>query len=264
MLNNIMKKLWIFGDSYVSPWPEVPDAWTSCLPNALSVNQYKNFGLAGASNEWSYKHFKDQIPYITEGDYVIFVGTNFSRKWFFKDLPSISSMPAIDIAFSKQDKNITTNMKDAAYYFYGYLENVEVAHDQFALFLCLLHLMKEKLKLKVLILPGFPETTNKFNLYKSFFPSFNTVNGNLMTVHHKEYEQTFFDRIQIISDYKPNHLTVTNHKILLEKVIDAFDSNHIDLNTGFNEQIINDTNYKDTEFIKKELLTNKIMEFKYR
>ena len=253
--------LYIFGDSYGAPWPDHFQSWPNMLASTLSANQL-NFALPGGSLYWMYKTFHDQIVHIKENDYVIVVLTNFIRKWFFYDRPKFSSIPAIEHAYD--NKFLTKEEKNAIYNFYQYLDVPANDHAILILFLHLLQLLKEKHKINLLIIPNYKEITDKIDNYIDRFPLLNTFTGNLLTVHFSEYEKSFIDNIDLIDDRKPNHLTKSNHKIMLEKVLEGFETNHIDLTTGFKTDIINQFNYNEPEFMKAEMIENDPMTFKWR
>lgn len=262
-----MQNLWIFGDSYMSGHWTQSYIWPEQLAKKLNLTA-RNYALSGGSLPWMYHQFTKQIVNLSEGDYVIVGITNFIRQWFFNQQPMASSIVACEYAhLGLYEKiHVDKNQLDAVYKYYQYLDNPEDDHFRLAIFLHLLHLLTEKFKLKVLIIPCYFPEMLKYNEYKNhYFPLFNTINGFLEKIMINEYDPVFYNSIKIIDDKKPNHLIKSNHEILIPKLIEAFETNHLDLNPDqFVRGIITKSIFDDLGFLEAETIVNQPMQFKWK
>tara|TARA_B100001057_G_scaffold125036_1_gene123726 strand:+ start:389 stop:1066 length:678 start_codon:yes stop_codon:yes gene_type:complete len=220
-----MSKLWIFGDSFVSPLNKnydkdyYPDwTWTKQLAYKLQ-SDLKIAALPGISNQWISKEVTKHYDQMQPGDFVVVVTTQQNRTWLIKDHPEFSNIFANSHHF---DKFLTKKQCSAVN---SYIEQFAEQHD----FISNIHYewflswIRTKLSSKVMLclLPGFGTTTS------------HDITGKicLSVVEKNEFAQL---QDKPMFDKRINHLSEHNHKILADKVYKFFKENEkIDLSTEF-------------------------------
>lgn len=223
-----MSKLWIFGDSFVSPLNKnydknyFPDwSWTKQLAKKLDL-ELKLVASPGISNQWISQEVTKHYDQMQPGDFVVVVTTQQNRTWLIKDHPEFSNI------FSGQfDKHLPKKQCSAIN---SYIEQFAEQHD----FISNIHYewflswIRTKLSSKVMLclLPGFGTTTSHDIIGKIC----------LSVVEKNEFiklqDKPMFDK-------RINHLSEYNHGILADKVYKFFKENkEIDLSTEFESKTI--------------------------
>lgn len=97
---------------------------------------------------------------------------------------------------------------------------------------------------------------------QELWPDLDWANGHLTHIQFNEYHDPWSsldEKTGIAgwfkgSDCRYNHLCLTNHDILVDKLmLHLTEGTPIDLNTGFKTELINSTWYEDQKFIDAEL-----------
>lgn len=244
-----MSKLYVFGDSNSAHSNNnVEKIWSFILAQKLKVSEYINDSEFGISNENITSRFLHHVSNITDNDYVIFIVTAKSRKWFFYNHPHLTNFGngEFDIIKEYYSKDEVNAVKS----YYKYLDNSEVTEIQLRwLYGFLNHMQSE---FNILIIPGFDNNFYLDSLY--------TTVGNLFPIGYNEYldndtrEYVFRKKWKCI-DKKINHISEDNHNILAEKVYQTFTNKKpLDLTSGFKEKIITKDNYQNFETIDETLI----------
>lgn len=97
---NIMKKVYIVGDSFSSShWASSTDvsenSWHKLLGKQLDAEVVNN-SLIGSSQDYAWAHLHLCQPRITADDYVVVCLTHPARFWFFENFPMISTIDQIE------------------------------------------------------------------------------------------------------------------------------------------------------------------------
>lgn len=234
-----MSKLWIFGDSYSIPldYLDSTDAIKACVDGTiyttnwieevakgLPVTDLKVFSNFGISNEWIFKNAMEQSNNFSPDDYVIIQLTNSNRHWFFPDDPTSSN-----IAQSVSDSNHSKEKRKAIEGYLKYLQNDQMDYLIYSSIIYSFMYVKLALPgIKMLFLPGWGTAPGSIgnltnNVCDAEFDCFNT-------------QELFYSK----TGYDPrlNHMTINNHYVLANKVVESFtNQTPIDLTTGFEANI---------------------------
>lgn len=232
-------KLWIFGDSYSIPLDYVDSDtalkagvnsenyytnWIKEVSNNLHVDELKIYSNFGVSNEWIFKNVMEQSNNFSPEDYVIVQLTNSNRHWWFPDEPAASNLAqsVFDPSWSKDKKKAIENHLK-------YLQNDQM--DNLIYSSVIYSFMYVKLALpgiKMLLLPGWgsgPDTIGNL-----------TVNVCDAEFDSEKTQQAFYSKTGY--DSRLNHMSIDNHLVLANKVIDYFENQvPVDLTTGFKTKI---------------------------
>ena len=223
-----MSKLWIFGDSFVSPLNKnydknyFPDwTWTKQLAEKLDL-ELKLVASPGISNQWISQEVTKHYDQMQPGDFVVVVTTQQNRTWLIKDRPEFSNIFA-----GQFDKHLPKKQCSAIN---SYIEQFAEQHD----FISNIHYewflswIRTKLSSKVMLclLPGFGTTTSHDIIGKIC----------LSVVEKNEFVQL---QDKPMFDKRISHLSEYNHGILADKVYKFFKENkEIDLSTEFESKTI--------------------------
>lgn len=222
--------LWVFGDSY-SISHSIKDSniwhyetnWIDIIGRKLGVDNIQYNAEFGVSNEWILKSFILENKKFKSNDIVIIQLTSGQRRWFFEDVPALSNIK------NTITTNLTKDQSKAIDYYLRHLQNDNLDNIIYSGFVyAFLYFQAARPDIKMIFLPGFNE-----------FPN---VKGNLTDdVCIKEFEtKTLRDKFYNKHKWDPrlNHMTIDNHFILADKVIDNIQNNTpIDLTTGFKTNI---------------------------
>lgn len=216
--------LWFVGDSYCIETSAQNDThwkyeynWMDLVAQGLEESDVHYLSQFGVSNDWIFKQCIDHTADFKEGDTVIVQLTGSNRKWFFPDEPQLSN--------TFQSQGYHHSIQTAVDHYHQYLHNDQLNNIQYTAYVYALMFVKQSMQhVNFLFLPGFDSIPN--------------VNGNL-TTNICNYElgittpQEFFEKHK---GYDPrlNHMSIENHTILANKVVDCLKNNTpLDLTNGF-------------------------------
>lgn len=234
-----MSKIWVFGDSYAVPFFEKPGPeavhWSSLLALKLKCDAVEIRAHNGAANEWIYFQFQQNLPNITEDDYVIFVSTQIERRWFFLNNIGSSNFGVSNLSEAALSRDEKTALK----YYATYLDNPIMSSVLFNTICNSIHYVSKNQNLNTLILPGFEEAgypiSGKYTVTGSLFD----VGVNEIKGKNNKAWFNFIANTHKGLDPRIGHLSYVNHCILTDKLYDTFTNNKIlDLTTGFEEEIL--------------------------
>jgi|APGre2960657444_1045066.scaffolds.fasta_scaffold22831_2 hypothetical protein len=231
--------LYIFGDSF-----SVPDAhknevigptglitfmpleknWTRIVSESIiGDDNHINDCVLGCSNEYIFHTLRDRESSFKSGDYVIVQLTSYYREWIFEDKPEMANflnakwVPGVHVT------------KEQAKALEMYKQYLHSDHRLFIHYDAIFDAITFRTKLyaqhdiRCLILPGFHNVAG--------------VQGNMFETSNLEFDSsetcnTYYNRVG--GDFRYNHFSEVNHKILANKVIDFFNTGTtVDLTTGF-------------------------------
>jgi len=249
-----MKKLYIVGDSFSSKiWDSPTDisqhAWHNLLGNVLQAN-IVNESLVGASQDYAWTHLHIQAPQITSEDYLVVVLTHPGRFWFFEKFPSLSKLDQIDDYESINGVDPTST---AARNFIRYLQRKNL--DTLWLKNRLGWLANETYSRgwrKPLVIHSMQAD----DIDELQYPDLSFSKGYL-------YDHVSLPEIPVGKNYENviypfdpryNHMCLSNHAILADKVYKSLTTNIIlDLTLGDFKKHIFDSQYGDFDFQQREL-----------
>lgn len=255
-------RLWIFGDSWSALDPKDINkrTWMCQVSEQLSQHigvtvEMINSSLVGSSQDWLLNAYLKVADDIAPNDYVVLVLTSPDRYWFFEDLPSLSNINILDA-----EKELPKHRLAAVE---GFVKHIDRPH---------LHLLHGTSRLALiayttrlrglrrpLIVPGFDQILE----HLAEWPDLSICNGYLTAAQYDEYKQPeelaklVTDRnVSYFNGYdcRYNHLCLTNHDILANKISQALITNTpADLTTDFEKDLISREWYNDTEFCNSQL-----------
>ena len=233
--------LWCFGDSYIT---SKNNNWTSEIATYLECDE-KNFGICGSSLEFMYSMF-DQATF-DDNDYVIIVLTEINRRYFFPQYPDVSTPTLPDSVLSK----VSRLERKAMNQYFIHLNNDSVHKANLKNFLYHVQYVTERKNLTTIVFNCFSdyEFINNTN-----YPNLVLVPGTLFSISAGEIENSpwFYQKFGNM-DIRANHLCLTNHRILADKVINYYKTQTPIVLDGFVTDIITDNNYRDLIFQEAEL-----------
>jgi hypothetical protein len=250
-----MSKLYIIGDSYSSAAEKDKDidprTWMCRLAESLGVEEIVNKSQRGTSQEWAWRQLHQLIPDMLPEDYLVVVLTHPARKWYHRDYPEISRYEYI-----WKFKEIGLKpWFEAAKLYTERLQDPVLDQDSVEQRLAWLSQMIQIRGLrKPQVLLGF-----QFQIGASrSFPSIHVSWGDLCTVSENESDQLagkdYYSRLITYVDFRYNHLCLSNHLVLTDKLAEAFETDQrVDLGQGFLDDMLNDLALGDQEWCSYEI-----------
>ena len=247
-------KLWIFGDSFSYQDPEdQPDAalWPRLVAEQLAAAMRRpftliNHSLLGAGQEYTWFTLRNNLAEIQSSDYVVITLTHAGRKWYYKDMPHLSSAFVIDF-----DEIVGEERARAAELYIKHIQRPEQDFmDMDHRFAWLDWQVKQRGLRRPVILNCFEQDFVEPWCYDSITVS----RGNLFKdVQQREWQHQAPQEHWHGHDLRYMHLTLRNHRVLADKLVRSlWRGIDIDLTEGFHEKILTLDNW-DSEEISKEL-----------
>lgn len=218
--------IYIFGDSFSATrekffYPTLNySSWVDILAERLN-DKVENFSVPGCSNEYIFDKFFSVYNNLGFNDKVIICPTSKNRIWLLEQFPELSNfngLRSLDIVSSSEKK--------AVEYYQKYLQHDKFYEVMYSMFILSIRELCRNTSAHILILPTFHDVIG--------------VVGNLTDVSEQEFlEEDVLTSYYKNYDYRLNHLTEENHKILAVKVFNFFKNNtEIDLTCDFKKGII--------------------------
>ena len=232
--------IYIFGDSFAEPFPEIEWTWVNQVSSMLGHKQ-KNLGFGGSGLEYTFEQFEQYHDYITKDDLVIICLTNEDRGYWFKQYPSVNTAEAVQYILHKH--TISKEELVAIKYYQTYFLDIHKSKMIVNLknFLNTINNLAEKLQIKILVINAVLEYKIDFTRYKNLLVS----KGRLLEISNKEIKN--FKLVEELNkhwDKRPNHLCRSNHIVLANKVVDSIINNVVlDLTTEFHQNIIKELTF---------------------
>lgn len=225
--------------------------WHRRIASMLGVQYLKNYSVAGVSQDYIFQQLdKEVFPNITQDDYLIIVPTDRSRFWFFQDDPGLSNFSSVAGTGS-----------------IGIKKYIQEEEKQNSVLGFISHIQREELdtlwntwrfgwlsyKVKNLRPPLILQGFDNDNL-SEVWENLNFSKGSLSKVQQKECNEGDPFVWWKGKDLRYNHLCISNHIILADKIYDFFvNDNVVDLNIGFCKNILKKYTWNSAEFTMKEL-----------
>jgi hypothetical protein len=226
LLNKIMKKIWVFGDSFVAPDRNRNASWPDILSELLNL-PLVNRGVSGSSTEYSIKQFTISLwqHNICDDDIVIFSCSNVGRMHF--DYQNIQPHTAVwkDINQQKNTELGYEWFRDNKKYIDWYYANIDldslsIAHQGYT------HILKNFAETRsgpVILLTNFSQEAFSIplgNIPNNFLhPDIQLFNISEAELYQSSY--TEWTKWSGCSDLRVNHLSIPNLKILAQMMKDA-------------------------------------------
>ncbi len=236
--------MWIVGDSFshINNEDICENAWHLIVPKTLDLDLH-NYSQGGTAQDWAWRNLRDWQFEITPADQLIIVLTHPSRFWFFEDHPTVSNHNIVDFDQVINDKDRAL----AAKHFIQYIQRPELDIQATDHRMGWLSNMVYKYNWKKpIIIKAFEQT-----IYTDLYPNLIFAKGNLYDVSRGEDTETIEHRY---CDIRYNHLCLSNHKILADKLVDTIvNGSLLDLTTGFLEKIYSKDLLEDNNLVTSEL-----------
>jgi hypothetical protein len=261
-----MSKLYIVGDSFSAASTTLTDntpVWYKLLAEKLGVTQTINNSIIGAPQDFAWYSLQNWRDYVTPDDYLVVILTHPGRFWFIEDDPSTAKYDNVNGYEKRFKPNVATAIKMYIEYIQRPSLDTVWLENRLGWLAYNTHLCKWR---KPLIIPAFTQDIQQAKEY----PDIQFANGSL-TDHvanpeiaippaifntDKEFN-SYIEKLDEVNngvDVRHNHMCLTNHVILADKLFQSFTTNSVlDLTTGFKTEIFNTTTSNDAAFIKNEL-----------
>jgi hypothetical protein len=251
---NNMKKVYLVGDSFSSNnWASDTDVSCNAWPQLLSTQldaEVVNKSLIGSSQDYAWVHLHLCQPSITPDDYVIVCLTHPARFWFFENFPMFSTIDQIESYESIHGVGPTST---AARNFIKYFQRKD------------LDTLWLKNRLGWLANTAYTNSWRKpliiysmqiDDLDESHYPDLSFSKGYLHDHISQPELPPGVDYETFVRPYDPryNHMCLSNHAILAEKLYESLTANiALDLTTDdFKKDIFNIAS-DDLAFQQREL-----------
>lgn len=244
MANNMKPVLWITGDSFseIKNDDVNHNTWPIALAKTLGYDLY-NESLAGTAQDWAFLIIKKYKSQITPNDQIIVALTHPSRFWFFEDLPDVSNSSIVNFEEIVNDNDRVA----AARYYIRYLQRLNLDCQMLDHRLGWLNnlVLINNWKPPLIIL-GFNQLIDEQE-----YPNLMFSRGSLFDVSKQEEGAGVENRGW---DPRYNHMCISNHAILVEKIVNTLNTGTVlNLTTGFLQNIFNSDLLADSEHAAQEL-----------
>lgn len=240
-----MNKLWIFGDSFsiVHSDDSNLNQWPVKLASSLNL-EIMNCSIWGSCQDWVFAYIEAVQEKISRDDQIVISLPDPARFWFYIDHPSVTGAHVQHYDKIIQD----TGRVNAIESYIRYIQRPQLDTHFMTMRLGYLNnISKEKQWKKPIVIKGgameLPSLDNFNNLIFS--------NGSLREIDFKETKKPF---VLNSIDVRYNHLSLRNHKVLVDKIVNTIENNEtrINLLEGFHSNFITYDSMNDETFVSKE------------
>ena len=250
--------LYVIGDSFSVP-PKSTDTtmtWPQQVARGLKDHLghdvvLENLSLMGCAQDYCWDILQQLLEYrIEENDHIIVALTHPSRFWYLDHMPEMTNANIIDL-----DSFVSKDEARAIEYYIRYIQRVrlDLIHINNRLGYLAYQVLKKKLN-RPIIMKCFGQDVDQASEWQEI----NWANGILMDdVQQWEFEDMDADRDAKFwygLDGRYNHMCLSNHKILADKLIHSLLTDTApDLTKGFVKGLIKEDALRDDDFVAKEL-----------
>jgi hypothetical protein len=250
--------LYVIGDSFAVPPPLEDDTKTWPRQVAQGLAQHlgtevllENHSRMGVSQDYCWEFLQILLEYkITPDDYLIVALTHPSRFWFLDQKPELSNSAIVDL-----DDHCSRDESKAIEYFIRYIQRprLDLIFMNNRMGYLAYQIQKKKLH-RPIVIKCFGQDVDQAEAWTEM----NWANGVLMDdVQRLEFEDVDIDKDASFwhgLDARYNHMCLSNHKILAEKLTHSLITDTTcDLTEGFVKGLIKKNAMQDEEFVDKEL-----------
>jgi hypothetical protein len=250
--------LYVIGDSFSVP-PKSTDTtmtWPRQVARGLKDHLghdvvLENLSLMGCAQDYCWDILQQLLEYrIEENDHIIIALTHPSRFWYLDHMPEMTNANIIDL-----DSFVSKDEAQAIEYYIRYIQRVrlDLIHINNRLGYLAYQVLKKKLN-RPIVMKCFGQDVDQAETWSEI----NWANGILMDdVQQWEFEDMDADRDAKFwygLDGRYNHMCLSNHKILADKLIHSLLTDTApDLTKGFVKGLIKEDALRDDDFVAKEL-----------
>jgi hypothetical protein len=253
------RKLFVLGDSFAAcrPGTESAPTWHRLTADLLSKHHGEpvhliNSALIGSGQDFCWGLLQEWFAHgaIGPDDYLIIALTHPSRYWFIERLPELTNVNIIDL-----DKHISKEEATAIELFIKHIQRPNLDTMLLVNRMAYLALMVDDFKLRrPLMLKCFDQGLGQSS-------EFEELNWSQGTLFEDIQRDEFFSDDREINDVfwrgldgRFNHMCLSNHKILAEKIATALINDAtLDITSGFVKKIIPQDWETNLEFQQTEL-----------
>lgn len=247
-------RLIVVGDSFTVDPMETQDTtmtWLRQTAERMGMTLW-NFSQHGVAQDWCFQQlrpgFSSAEDAITAEDRIIVVLTHPNRFWFFQDKPNLSNSHIMSM-----EQHVSKDQNRAVEGFFRHIQRPELDTLQMIMRLGWLAGHVSRLGLaKPLVIRAFGMNVQEAELY----PELAWAEGTLFDIQVDEC----WNNLELIGKYfkgvdcRYNHMSLRNHKVLADKIVDYFENNSpLNLTTGFHKEFIQANSIQDPEFCSQEL-----------
>jgi len=258
-------RLIVVGDSFSVEPMEKEDStptWPRRVAKQLGL-ELMNLSQHGVAQDWCFQqlragfHAKDAI---TDQDRIIVVLTHPNRFWFLQDQPNLSNSHIIGM------KQYVSKEQDRAIQgFLNYIQRPELDTLHMVMRLGWLAGYVSRLGLpKPLMIRAFGMNVQEAETHSEL----DWARGTLFDIQANEFvsgDDTSTHEYFRGIDCRYNHLSLRNHHVITDKVVDYFENREpLDLTTGFHKGFIEKDSLTDPEFCDKEFNLYRIKDMMLR
>ena len=249
-----MNKLYVIGDSFVAP-PKPTDptmVWPMMVAERMGL-ELVNPSEMGTAQDWHWQKLQQWLDSeITKDDYIIIALTHPSRFWFLETEPRLTHPHVIDL-----ERWCSREQAKAIEHYIRYIQrpSLDIIHINNRLSYIAYQVLKKGLH-RPLMIKCFEQDVAQ----GEHFSELNWANGILMDdVQSIEFDPPELDDPDQSFwpgsiDARYNHLCLTNHRVMADKVVEALSNDSpLDLTSGFVAGLVKENVLDDLEFCSKEL-----------
>jgi hypothetical protein len=246
-----MHKLVIIGDSYTADSANPTDrVWYHQVADRLGL-ELVNLSMPGVSQDWCWQQLQHQVYQggLARGDQLIVALTHPSRYWYLERLPDLSNSWITDL-----DQWCTKEEARAISLFIQHIQRPSLDCLQLINRLGWLAYQSLKLGIRPLVIKAFEQHLGAAEHYEEL----NWAQGSLMEdIQYWEFEDPSQETMSQYFwglDCRYNHLCLSNHDILAQRVTESLVSGQpMDLTEGFHRHLLKSRGLYDDDFCQREL-----------
>lgn len=261
-----MSKLYIVGDSFSAASTTLTDdtpVWYKLLAGKLGVSQTINNSIIGAAQDFAWYSLQNWRDHISPDDYLIVILTHPGRFWFIEDDPSTAKYDNVNGYEKRFKPNVATAIKMYIEYIQRPSLDTVWLENRLGWLAYNAHLCKWR---KPLIISAFTQDIQQAKEYPDIQFAVGSLTDHVANPEiaippavfntDKEFD-SYIEKLHAVNngvDVRHNHMCLTNHAILADKLFQSLTTNiELDLTTGFKTEIFNIVTSNDTAFIKNQL-----------
>jgi len=253
-MEEVMNNLYVYGCSFA--WsPDDDNAWPRKLAkhyNLELVNKgFPGYGILQTFEAWKLLE-KDMKP----GDMNIVCLSSPDRTYFFPEAPFFSQLAHADAPniLDQLTDNVATKIKKSKSSYVNYYVDLHQPQHFLWLVECWLRWLDVKSKdlgVKTIVIPAFPELLPAL---EGNFENLLIFKKSLMDISEEEYGDPKYGRVfNGPYDLRANHLCISNHNVLVAKVIESLELGYVKESTvDWHSGLIKSKNILDENWRKKE------------
>lgn len=233
------------------------NTWINLVASELSLKHKDldlvNYSQYGVAQDFTWDAINTNIDTIGVDDYVIIAVTHPNRFWYIREHPNLSNHHIINL-----EQYIEREQAWAIKLFMQYIQRPELdtLHQTNRMKSLAYEVLKRGLR-RPLMLNCFATDISAVENIEEL----QWARGNLYSVQDLEFTSEDMDSTQYFEgvDCRYNHLCLTNHRIMADKVMAAFNTGEtVDLNQGFVQGLLKENSLDDLEFCERELDADKM------